>query len=512
MHSMDRNTQNRDGNAAYRHIIKYLGIFGGAHGASTILNILRTKISSILLGVAGQSIITLSNRTLQMFSESTGLSIGFSAVRKISDTFENADPVSIARCIKVVRSIAFTTGIAGMLLMLITTPFINDWIFEESSDYYLPRMMALSPAVLFMAISNGEIAILRGTRHLNSIALYTLLTAAISLAITVPAYCLMGIGGIFPAILATAFVQMCLLLKLTRPHYRYKISPFSLSLLREGVDMIKMGAGYIFASIFTSLSMWLTCAVLSDIGNDETVGLFSAGFVMVTLLPGMLFAALDSEYYPRLSGVAAKNDICNRMVNEQIEVQLLVQPPMLMAFALAMPILVPLFYRQDFAPATAMAQLAMFGMFMRTMAFPISFITLAKNDTVVYVIMEAIYNILFVVLIVAGYSCKGLIGVGAGIAILHTFDFAMVYAVTRHRYGLKLSKNAIRYFLMQLPPFAGIIVVSQLCDSGLSYWLMGCTCVILSALATLHILNKQSVMPKSISRITGRIKRLFKRK
>lgn len=509
---MESNTQHKDRNTAYKHIIKYLGIFGGAHGLSIILNILRTKISSTLLGVAGQSIITLSNRTLQMFSDGTGLSIGFSAVRKISETYENADADTLTRCIKVVRSIAFATGIAGMLLMLVTTPFISDWIFEDSSDYYLPRIMALSPAVLFMAVSNGEIAILRGTRHLNSIALYTLLTAATSLVIAVPAYCIVGIGGIFPAIIATAFIQMCMLLKFTFPHYRYSISPFSIPLLREGIDMVKMGAGYIFASIFTSLSMWLTCALLSDTGDGEAVGLFSAGYMMITLLPGMLFAALDSEYYPRLSGAAANTTTRNRMVNEQIEVQLLVQPPMLMAFAVAMPILVPLFYRQDFAPAIAMAQLAMFGMFMRTMTFPLSFLTLAKNDTVVYVIMEGIYNILFVVLTVTGFHYRGIAGAGAGLALLHTLDFLMVYLVTHRKYGMAISKNALHYFLIQLPLFIGMIATTQLCSGGIVYWLSGGACVLLSTIVSYYFFGKLSIIPKPVSHIAGKIMKIFRSK
>ncbi len=505
---MDRQAQDNSGKAAYRNIIKYLGIFGGAHGLSIILNILRTKVSSILLGVAGQSIITLSSRTVQMFSDGTGLSIGFSAVRKISHTYENSTQEELERCIKVVRSIAFATGVAGMLLMLISAPFISDWIFEESSTYYQPRIMALSPVVLAMAVSNGEIAILRGTRRLNSIAAYTLLTAILSLAITLPAYFFIGIGGIFLAIIATALAQMLMLLKYTVPHYSYRISAPSKTILQEGLDIIRLGAGYIFASIFTSLSMWIACALLSSSGDGCTVGLFSAGYVMVTLLPGMLFAALDSEYYPRLSGVASDIRACNRMINEQIEVQLLVQPPMLMAFTLAMPVLVPLFYRQDFVPAVAMAQLAMAGMFMRTISFPLSFLALSKNDTLVFVAMEAVFNILFVVLIVGGYTFGDLVGTGAGIALLHTLDLIMIYAVARLRYSFRLSQNAWRYFLLQLLPFTCIITATQALGSGAAYWLAGGACVLLSGLASLYFFSRLAIIPKSITRIATRI---FKR-
>lgn len=504
---MGRGEQKKEKKDGYQHTIKYLGIFGGAQGFSMLLNMLRTKITSVLLGVAGQSIIAISNRTIQMFSDCTGLSLAFSAVRRMSDAYENCDDTVVGHCVKVVRSIAFLTGLLGMLLMLAVTPFISEWIFGGSSDYYLTKLLLLSPVVMLMAISNGEIAILRGTRRLNKVAIYSLATSIISLAISVPLYLFVGLGGIFPAIFATAFLQMCVLLYFTLPHYRYKVSPFSLNLLREGVDMVKMGAGYIFASILTSSAMWLICALLSDFGDGESAGLFSAGFVMITLLPGILFAALDSEYYPRLSGVASKTDIRNAMVNEQVEVQLLVQAPLLMAFVVAMPLLVPLFYDAEFVLAIAMAQFAMFGMFMRTMTYPISFLPLVNNDTLVFVVLESVYNILLVTLVVLGFLYDGYMGVGVGIAVAHTVDFVVVYSVARFKYGMRLSVEAVRYFMMQLPLFVAVIAVSMSYSCSWYYWLMGGVLVLVSSAVSLWMFSRMAVLPS----IVGKISKVFKR-
>ncbi len=504
---MGRGEQNNQKKNGYQHTIKYLGIFGGAQGFSMLLNMLRTKMTSVLLGVAGQSIITISNRTIQMFSDCTGLSLAFSAVRRMSDAYENSDDAIVEHCVKVVRSIALLTGMLGILLMLAVTPFISEWIFRGSSDYYLAKLLLLSPVVMLMAVSNGEIAILRGTRRLNKVALYSLATSIISLLISVPLYLVVGLGGIFPAIFATAFLQMCVLLYFTVPHYKYKVSPFSLRLLREGVDMVKMGAGYIFASILTSSAMWLICALLSDFGDGESAGLFSAGFVMISLLPGILFAALDSEYYPRLSGVAAKTDVRNAMVNEQVEVQLLVQAPLLMAFVVAMPLLVPLFYDAEFVPAIAMAQFAMFGMFMRTMTYPISFLPLVNNDTVVFVILEGVYNVLLVTLVVVGFLHDDYVGVGVGIAVAHTVDFAVVYAVARFRYGMRLSVDAVCYFLLHFPLFVAVIAMAMSCGCSWYYWLLGGIFVLLSMAVSLWMFSRMSVLPGVVDKIFKVFKR-----
>ena len=40
---MDRGCQNKEKRDGYQHTIKYLGIFGGAHSFSMLLNMLRTK-------------------------------------------------------------------------------------------------------------------------------------------------------------------------------------------------------------------------------------------------------------------------------------------------------------------------------------------------------------------------------------------------------------------------------------------------------------------------------------
>ena len=155
---------------SYSRTVKYLGIFGGAQGVSMLLNLVRNKVASVLLGVSGLSVIAIFNRTIQMFSDCTGLSLSFSAIRTMADAYENADTDDVLRCVKVVRSVAFLTGVVGMLLMLCVTPFISEWIFGENHAYYLPRFLMLAPVVFFMAISNGELAILRGVKQLNKVA------------------------------------------------------------------------------------------------------------------------------------------------------------------------------------------------------------------------------------------------------------------------------------------------------------------------------------------------------
>ena len=502
VHDKDKST--------YRRTVKYLGLFGGSLGLSKVFDVVRNKFASVLLGVSGQSVIAIANRTVQMFSECTNLSLSFSAVRRLSDAYENSDERTLKQCIKVVRSMAFFTGLLGVVLMLALMPLISMWIFDDAHGYYMPRFMLMSPVLFFMAVANGELAILRGVKRLNKVAAYTLLSSFLSLLVSVPLYLLLGLGGVFLVILLTAFLQMCVLLYFSLPLYRYEVSPFSMRLLREGIDIVKFGAGYIFASILSSLAMWLIIALLSNIGDGETAGLFSAGFMMMTMLPGILFAALDSEYYPRLSGVASDTEVRNGMVNEQVEVQVLVQSPLLMMAVVAMPVLIPLFYKADFMPAVVMAQLAMFGMLMRTMTYPISFLPLVKGDTTLFLILETLFNAMLVGFVSLGFWLYGLSGVGVALALVHTADFFMVYTVSRYRYGMRLSGEAVRCMSVQMPLFVMTVAVAVLC-SGVLYWLLSAVCVCVSLALTFHILNRRQALPEALERVVARMIKLFKR-
>jgi O-antigen/teichoic acid export membrane protein len=192
-------------------------------------------------------------------------------------------------------------------------------------------------------------------------------------------------------------------------------------------------------------------------------------------------------------------------------VQLLVQSPLLVAFMVAMPLLVPLFYDGEFMPAVSMAQIALIGMFMRTMTYPVSFLTLAKSDTLLFVLLESIYNLLLVALVVAGYVTKGFVGVGAGIALAHTLDFLLVYGMLKFRYGLRLSGNVAKYFFMQLPLFVAMAIVVVGGFSGRSYWAMGAICTLLSLLLSIYFLKKQTILPDTFRRLYKKISRKFKK-
>ena len=475
---MSQKITNKGTSGEYGRVVKYLGLLGGAQGLSLLVNLLRNKIASTLLGAVGLGLIGLYNRTVQMFSDCTNLSLSYSAIRKLSDTYENATAEDLAHYVKVTRSIALLTGIVGMLLFVMFSPLVMKYI-SDGSDYSSWYFVALSPVVLFLAVSGGEVAVLRGVRQLNSLAIYTLWSSFVALLVAVPVYFFFGVAGILPSILIIALLQMLGVLYNSVRLFEYKVAPFSLRLLRDGVEMLKLGAGYIYTTILTSCSVWMIYSMISNIGGDAELGLFSSGYLLLSMLPSVLFAALDSEYYPRLSGAFGNVKVRNTMVNEQIEVHLLVQTPIILAAVAVLPFLFPILYSGEFLPAVAMTRFAMFGLLFHILTYPISFMPLSKGDVLVFILQETVYNVANVTLVIIGYRFWGLEGVGIALLLARMLDLTVAFSISYFRYGFRLSPCSLGYAFASLA-FAVMAFCSVFCMHGLLSWICSSVAVLMS--------------------------------
>ena len=503
---MGNSTGNKTKSSAnnYGRVVKYLGIFGGAQGVSVLLAMLRNKVAFVLLGAMGFGLIALYNRTVQLFCDFTGLSLSLSAVRRMSDAYSNEDENSVRHCVKVVRSIALLTGLVGMFLMLSLSPLVSQFTFD-GDGYYTLRLALLSPVVLFVAVSGGELAILRGVKQPGKIALYTLWTACSAVLATIPLYFLFGVGGVFPSIFLVALLQMVGALFFSTKLYAYRANPFSYKLLREGLDIIKLGAGYIYASMLVSGAMWLVYQAVTRIGGEDAIGIFSAGYLLVGMLPSILFAAFDSDYYPRLSGIFARKDERNAMVNEHIEAHLLIQVPVIFGVVLLLPWLFPLFFSQEVMPALQMTQIAVLALLFHIITYPISFLPVSKGDTVTFALQETLYNVAFVSLTVFGYSYYGWLGAGIGMVVARVIDLSVVYSIARLRYGFHLSGRALWGFV-QAVATASVIVLSIFCADYFP-WLQfaGFAVAVLTVILSLYRLSRSGNIMTSI------LKRIFKK-
>ena len=481
----------------YNRVIKYLGIFGGAQGVSVLLGMVRNKVASLLLHTGGFGAMADCNRTVQFFSDTTGLSLSLSAVRRLSDTYSNGSDNEVRHCVKVIRSIALLTGLVGMLLMMLMSPLLSMWMLDGTVDDTL-RLMLVAPVVLFMAVSGGELAVLRGVKQPGKIACYTLWSAVGAVLVAVPLYYFFGRSGVIPSIFLIALLQMSGALFFSTKLYAYRARPFAPNLLRQGLDIIKLGAGYIYATALVSGSLWLVYQMIKKMGGESALGIFSAGYILVGMLPSILFAAFDSDYYPRLSGIFARKNERNAMVNEHIEVHLLVQVPVILCAIMLLPWLFPLFFSAEFLPALPMAQIALFALLFHVVTYPISFMPVSKGDTLTFAAQETVYNVAFVLLTILGFSYYGWVGAGAGMMLARGLDLVVVYSIARCKYDFRLSCRASLFFMMAIT--SGCVVLAAALGAVELSWMryVGIGVAVIMAIVSLFQLSRHGNVLNSV--------------
>lgn len=89
-------------------------------------------------------------------------------------------------------------------------------------------------------------------------------------------------------------------------------------------------------------------AYINRIGELSDVGLFNAGWTLAVVYAGLVFSAMEADYFPRLSSVKEMGVEQNDCVNKQLEINVLLMGPILTGMILALPVLIPLLYDHRF--------------------------------------------------------------------------------------------------------------------------------------------------------------------
>jgi len=87
--------------------------------------------------------------------------------------------------------------------------------------------------------------------------------------------------------------------------------------------MLKMGFFISLQGLLSVGASYLVRIFISNKGGLDDVGLFTAGFAIINTYVGLIFTAMGTDYYPRLSAVNSGSEEFNKTINQQAEISLL---------------------------------------------------------------------------------------------------------------------------------------------------------------------------------------------
>src|ERR1035437_29773 len=457
----------KEDQSSYRQITKATSLFGGVQVFNIIIAIIRSKFNAVLLGPIGMGIAGLLNSTTDLIGGLTELGLGKSAVRDVSSANGTGDKIRIATVVTVLRRWVWVTGTLGVLIMLVLSPWLSQLTFGNR-DYTL-AFIWISITLLFTQLTSGQLAILQGMRKLQYLAKASLSGSALGLIITIPLYYRFGIKGIVPAIIFTSVISLLLSYYFAKKVKIESVKVSLVSTLAEGKNMLILGFMISLSGLTALGASYIVRIFISKTGSVEQVGLYTAGFAIINTYVGLVFTAMGTDYYPRLSAVAHSNELCKQAINQQAEIALLILAPILMVFLVFIKWVTIILYSKKFISVDEMIHWAALGMFFKAATWSIGYILLAKGASKIFFWNELFGNIYLLGLNILGYHFLGLTGLGISFMVGFLLYFIQVFVLSKIKYQFSFDSAFIRIFAFQFLLAISCFIIVKIAGKPYSY-------------------------------------------
>lgn len=189
---------------------------------------------------------------------------------------------------------------------------------------------------------------------------------------------------------------------------------------------------------------------ISRQGGVADVGLYSAGFSIISTYVGLVFTAMSTDYYPRLSGLAHDNAKAKHLINQQAEISILILGPILAFFLIFINVIVILLYSSKFVPVNGMIQYASIGIYFKAASWSIAYVFLAKGASGLFFWSELLSTVYVLFFNLLGYYFFRLDGMGMSFLLGYTVYLLQVFLIAKIKYKFSFTHEFYYAYILQL--------------------------------------------------------------
>ena len=438
----------------HAQILKSTALIGGSSIVNIAFGIVRTKAMAVLLGPSGVGLMGLYSSVADVTQSLAGMGIQSSGVRQIAEAVGSGEEERIARTATVLRRVALFFGLLGALLLIVFSKPISRFTF--GNDRQAAGVALLSLAVLFREISVGQGALIQGLRRISDLASMNVLAALFGTILSIPIIYFFRERGVVPSLVAVAAISI-----LTSWWYSRKANIRAPSMtisevVAEASGLLKLGFAFMASGFLTMGAAYAIRIIVVRYAGFEAAGLYQAAWALGGLYVGFVLQAMGADFYPRLTGVASDNTECNRLVNEQAQISLLIAGPGVIATLTFAPFIIAGFYSAAFGPAVSLLRWICLGMTLRVVAFPMGYIVLAKGAQQIFFWTEVAATVVHVGLAWLLVRRFGVNGAGAAFLGLYLWHAVFIYVIVHRLTGFRWSA-ANRQLGMVFLPLTGLV-------------------------------------------------------
>ncbi len=436
---------NSNSKEKYRHIIKTTSIFGGVQFFQLIIGILRLKFVALIIGKSGLGEISLYNSSLLTLNFLVSLGLTYSATRLIAKANANNDILEIGKIYNIVTKWTIATSFLGAISFAIFS--LKYSLFLIDSINKPTNLVFLSITIIFTALANKNNIFLQGMNKYKDLAKSTLYASLISLLISVPIFYFFKNNGIVPSIIVSSIINFIVSRYFKKKINNLNYQPISFrDAYFQGIDMVKLGIIMMLASIIGSAVTNFLNFYITKTGSLSDLGLYNAAYNISVQYVGLIFVAMSTEFFPRLSSVSADNSKVTEMVNQQTEMTMLIIAPILILMIISSNLIIKIVLSSDFNAIIPFIQITSFSLIFQSLAYTISNIPVAKGDKNIFFIFNSLMpGVCAAIFITLGYKYLALKGIAIGIICVNVFHFCAMYLICYYRYNFKFT-NKVFYF------------------------------------------------------------------
>jgi len=472
---------------SYAQILKSSAIVGGSTVLNIGIGIVRTKAIALILGPGGFGLAGLYTSIITLTQNIAGIGINSSGVRQIAEAAGNDDKQKIARTAVVLRRSAIVLGLLGALALLVFSKEVAILTFGNAE--HRGAVCLLSLAVLFQLVSTAQGALIQGMRQIADLAKMNVIGALSGAIISIPVVYYLRERGVAISLVLVAAMTIVTSWWYSRK-VRFQRPTLTTPQVREEIaGLLKLGIAFMASGLLVPGVAYLVRVILLQSAGMAATGMYQSAWTLGGLYINFILQAMGADFYPRLSATANNNCECNRLVNEQALIGILLAAPGVIATLTFAPLVIAIFYSAKFTPAVEVLRWICLGTMLQVITWPMGFIIVAKARQDLFLLSEFAWAVVATGL---AWVCIRNFGLnGAGIAFFgsYIFHWILVYPIVRWLSGFRWSEQNVRIggvsLLLIAAAFTGFYALPSKAAIGLGTVLLVSSCVY-----SLHLVAK----------------------
>ncbi len=464
--------------STHKTILIASALMGGQQFVRLLLGVVQSKIVAVLLGRGGTGVFGVYSSLLNLWQAVFGLGLSGSGVRQIAASDERRRGGIPSGEIRVQLWFGVSLGVLAGGTLYLFRHGVSRLTFGD--DGHAGDIVYIAAAAAVTLMSTGLVTSLQGLRRIRDLTLALIWGAVASALMAVLLVWARREQGVAPAYLAGSACTWLAAWWFFRRIRRQRSDQTVRDVLRKVLSLVKLGAGFLSASLFVALTAYAVRALLVQSRGLDEAGLYQAAWMLSTYYCTTVLQAMGTDFLPRISAAVGDRDEFNRQINDQTETGLMIAAPgILLCMVAAEPVLRVL-YTREFTEAVTASRWMMGGMLVRSSGWPLAYVPLAFNKPLITSVSEGFFAAVLIGL--SAVLIPGLGLNGAGIAFfLSSFVYTgVLLLIARRRFGFAWSGSCRRRMAVLLGVGAGVFGLLQAGSLSL-HVLAWCVALVVSA-------------------------------